>query len=196
MTDERRTNRMAGCASLGRGMLAVGAVVLAVFCFLNLEHCFFIRDTSGFKSRVRRSVRDLEMALGLYKADYNCFPPPATSDPNLDLALRSRGPMLQALIDGDAGGLSPRKIKYLDLPMARNHKNGLWQDGAEWVLSDLWGEPYYIVLDTNGDGKIANPEFGAEHQPATLPVRVLIYSSGPDRDPKTWEDNVCSWRTR
>ncbi|MFZ2278641.1 MAG: hypothetical protein WAW39_12615 [Prosthecobacter sp.] len=105
--------------------------------------------------------------------------------------------------------MNPKDIVYLSLPQAQDRKNGLWHDGSEWVLSDLWGEPYYVVLDTNGDGSLAKPEFGADQSdaeyerrcrmlppPATLPLKVLIYSSGPDRDPKTWKDNVCSWQAR
>lgn len=103
--------------------------------------------------------------------------------------------------------LNPREIKYAEFPTARNRKRGLWQDGEEWVLIDFWGEPYYIILDTNDDLEIANPEFGArasdpkqadfdlKHpQPKMLPLTTAIYSSGPDRDPKTWNDNICSWR--
>ncbi len=34
MTDERRIDRMAGCACLGKGMIAAGAIALAIFCLL------------------------------------------------------------------------------------------------------------------------------------------------------------------
>lgn len=196
MTDERRIDRMAGCAHLGKGMLSLGIVAVAVLCFLNLNRCFFITDRGSNYLRVRQTVKDLKIVLELYKLDYNRFPLPATSTTDLDVSLRSRGPMLQALCGGDVGGLNPKKIRYMEPQMARNHKNGLWQDGEEWVLSDLWGEPYYIILDTNNDGRVANPEGGSENQPAMLQAEVLTYSSGPDRDPKTWEDNVCSWRSR
>jgi hypothetical protein len=208
MTDERRIDRMAGCASLGKAMLSVGAVALVVLCLLNLNRCFYTTDRGDIYLQVRGTVKDLKNALDQYEADFNRFPLPTSSTPNLDLLLRSRGSILPVLLGEDAGGLNPKKIKFLDLPMARNRKNGLWQDGAGWVLSDLWGEPYYIVLDTNGDLEIANPEFGAstsdpkqaefdlKHpQPARVPLTVAIYSSGPDRDPKTWKDNVCSWRS-
>ncbi len=193
MTDEQRTNRKAGCACLGKGMLAAGLIALAVL-WLNQDLFMTDQGCGHSKLRVRGIVMDLKIALEVYKADYNHFPLPASSAPNLDLSLRSRGPILPALLGEETGGLNPKKIKYMDLPMARNRKFGLWQDDAEWVLSDLWGEPFYIILDTNKDDMVANPEVGSEHLPAMLPVEVIIYSSGPDRDPKTWRDNVCSWR--
>ena len=196
MTDERRIDRMAGCACFGKGLLAAGAIALAVFCLLNLNHCFYTTDRGDVYIQVRVVVKDLKNALDAYKLDYNRFPLPATSATNLDLSLRSRGPMLTSLLGEETGGFNPKQFKYIALPVARNRKDGLWQDGAEWVLSDRWGEPYYIVLDTNKDGRIANPEGGSENQPAMLQAEVLIYSSGPDRDPKTWHDNVCSWRSR
>lgn len=153
-------------------------------------------------------LKDIKYALLSYELDYQHFPLPAPERHGPDVSLRSRGPMLTALIGEDAA-LNPSGIKFIDFPAAKNRKDGLWKDGAEKVLSDLWGEPYYIVLDTNKDGLIANPEFGADQSdsayakrcranppPATLPLKVLIFSSGPDRDPKTWKDNVCSWRTR
>ncbi len=196
MTDEQRTHRLAGCASFGKGLLAVGAIALAVFFLLHLNHCFYTTDRGGIHLQVRITVIDLKIALDAYKLDYNRFPLPATSATNLDLSLRSRGPMLTSLLGEETGGFNPKQIKYIMLPMAKNRKDGLWQDGAEWVLSDRWGEPYYILLDTNKDGVIGDPEVKEEHLSTILQQRVLIYSSGPDRDPKTWEDNVCSWRSR
>ena len=196
MTDERRIDRMAGCACFGKGLLAVGAIALAVFFLFHLNHCFYTTDRGGIHLQVRITVIDLKIALDAYKLDYNRFPLPATSATNLDTSLRSRGPMLTSLLGEETGGFNPKQIKYIMLPMAKNRKDGLWQDGAEWVLSDRWGEPYYIVLDTSKDGRIANPEVRSDHPPAMLQAEVLIYSSGPDRDPKTWEDNMCSWRSR
>lgn len=153
-------------------------------------------------------LKDIKYAILSYELDYHHFPIPASDRHGPDVSIRSRGFLLTALI-GEEAALNPSGIKFIDFPTAKNRKDGLWMDGAERVLSDLWGEPYYIVLDTNKDGLIANPEFGADQSdsayakscqtnppPATLPLKVLLYSSGPDRDPKTWKDNVCSWRTR
>lgn len=207
MTYERRIDRMAGCSRLGKGILAVGALALAVLCLLNLNQCFFITDRGSDQTRVKGIMRDFRAALEAYEIDYNHFPIPETTSTSSDMSTRSRDPMLSALVGLESAGLNPRKIRFIELSPAKGCKNGLWRDGAEWVFSDLWGEPYYIVLDTNKDGMVANPEYGADQSdpdyakrckisppPATAPLRTLIYSSGPDRDPKTWQDNICSWR--
>lgn len=197
MADERRIDRMAGCSRLGKSVLGVAVAVLAVYGALNLNQCLYTTDCGSFGLQVRQTIMDLKIAIECYDVDFNRFPiPESESRGPDDLSIRSRGPILPTLNTGDAVPISPRKLKYIDLPQAPNHKNGLWQDGEEWVLSDRWGEPYYIVLDTNKDGVIGNPEVKDELLSEILPHRVLIYSSGPDRDPKTWKDNVCSWRSQ
>lgn len=156
----------------------------------------------------RYAIRDLRISIPDYKVAYNRFPILGDIPTSQDLALRSRGPMLPVLTGKNIEGLNPKEIKFMGLPQAAERKSGLWQNGDEWVLSDQWGEPFYLILDTSGDGKIANPEFGAEHPyprsaqslqqhplPEMLPVEIIVYSSGPDRDPKTWSDNICSWRS-
>jgi hypothetical protein len=140
-------------------------------------------------------IKDIRMALSSYELDYGHYPIPEADWHGPDVSIRSRGPMLTAL-NGSNATLNPKTIKFTNFPAAKDRKFGLWQDGGEWVLSDPWGEPYYITLDTNKDGKVANPEPRGENIPAMFATAIILYSSGPDRDPKTWEDNVCSWRTR
>jgi hypothetical protein len=89
--------------------------------------------------------------------------------------------------------LNTRRIKFVDLPEATRDRPGL--TGYPPALVDQWGRPYHIILDSNGDRVIANPQAGAHPQAQlTLNTRVAIYSSGPDRDPKTWRDNISNWR--
>jgi hypothetical protein len=194
---------------MGKFLLGtVALVVLSLFCFFNLQHCF-MSDYPRNRDilRTRAMMKDLKISFEAFEIEYEEYPIALAVGKNEDSALRSRGPMLNELSLFDGAKHNFKKIKFLDLPAAKDRKYGLWQDGDEWVLSDLWGEPYYIILDTNGDNMIANPEFGADQSdpdyakrcrssppPPTLPSRVIIYSSGPDRDPKTWSDNICSWR--
>ena len=66
---------------------------------------------------------------------------------------------------------------------------------------DGWGSLYYIICDFNNDGKVPNPELmtvppkpGATQK--ELPVRIAIFSAGPDGNPATWEDNMPPGFTR
>ncbi|MBL9179417.1 MAG: hypothetical protein JNM65_15240 [Verrucomicrobiaceae bacterium] len=206
MTDERRIDRMGGCACMGKLMLGIAG--LGLLCLIGFQKCSPSEDwPDGKWVQTKHLLKDLRTAIATFKIEYNHLPITGANSINSDLSLRSRGTMLPALIGLKVGELNPKEIKFIDLPPARERKRGLWQDGNEWVLSDPWGETYYIVIDTNGDSKLTNPEFGADQSdpkyaakcryippPSTLPASVIVYSSGPDRDPKTWNDNICSWR--
>lgn len=207
MPDEHRIDRMAGCACLGKSILGMTAVALAFYCVLNLHQCFFMTCGGLRISRDQHMIKDLRVSITAFEIETNRFPILKPDPPGLDVSVRSRGLMLPILSGQEDKALNPKSIKFIDLPPAKDRKYGLWQEGTEWVLSDSWGEPYYLVFDTSKDGQITNPEFGADQTdptyaakcklnppPATIQSSVLIYSSGPDRDPKTWNDNICSWR--
>ncbi|WP_395752237.1 hypothetical protein [Prosthecobacter sp.] len=180
---------------------------------------FMISANAERKEAIRLEAKEiitnLREGISLYHVDYNRYPLPSSdisTSSGKDISIRSRGPMLPWLIGNEnapqtGAQLNPKDISYIRLPKARNRTSGTWQDGDEMVLSDPWGQPYYIVLDTSDDKQTANPEFGADLSdpdyaelcrafppPAILRLEILVYSSGPDRNPKTWEDNICSWR--
>jgi len=194
--------RKSGCQWLLIAIVAITSVV----CIL-AEYFHSAAEIRRLYMRDRLVMMDLKVSIPSYKVDYDRYPILGEIPTNRDLALRSRGPMLQVLNGKNIGGLNPKEIKFTDLPMAKDRTSGLWQDGEEWVLCDQWGEPFYIVLDTNGDGKIANPMLeafppgsngsygGQTRLPIELPASAIVYSSGPDRNPKTWKDNRYSWQS-
>lgn len=127
-----------------------------------------------------------------------------------DTAIRTRGVWLSRVLNLPKSGEADEK--HL-MPLGFI-KEGLVRDRDEWVLVDFWGEPYYMIFDTNKDKKIINPQHEAakirpdrvrQDNRAPLPPilgvsRTLInpwfiYSSGPDRDPQTWDDNVIAWES-
>ncbi|MEQ1751333.1 MAG: hypothetical protein ABL974_18060 [Prosthecobacter sp.] len=150
-------------------------------------------------------MRDIGEASLHFHMEYQRFPIPSGPD----TMMRSEGVLILAL-QGLNELANPRKICFIDLPFTKEGCGGLIdQSGGssdpprpeEWTLLDFWGELYYITLDTNDDGEVPNPEASADPvwlanhpQPATLKTHSIIFSSGPDRDPETWDDNICSWR--
>lgn len=201
-------DRMSGCARMGQLLLGVTGLGLALFCFMEFQKCSTTEHwPDGEWLATKRLLKDLCAAVQTYEVEFNRLPSPEAGPLGQDISSRSRDPFPTMLIGKeDAPKNSLAGIKFIDLPPAGDRKRGLWQDSDEWVLSDPWGETYYIVLDTNRDSKLTNPEFGADQSdrkyaakcrnippPPTLPVSVIVYSSGPDRDPKTWNDNICSW---
>lgn len=150
--------------------------------------------------RVEIVAKDIQVALGHFKVE--CGKLPVTE--NEQDILRSDGVLPLSLLAEDAFS-NPRESKFIDLPPAKNGCYGLTnladrnKPTSTTALVDPWGERYFIILESTGDGLISNPEYqgGANatfwHKPPSM-IRAssLIYSAGPDRDPNTWEDNVCS----
>lgn len=174
------------------------------------------------KLQVQTVLKDLRIAIGNYQVDYNRYP----VSPSL-LSSGEDGEDIQAIptdessgiIDallstasyggGDSGGggvnLNPRDIKYIDLPVARNGVFGLVNAQPPFKLTDLWGQTYRILLDTNGDKQVINPDLNnadpsiaqnpMSPPPQKLPTDVAIYSFGKDKMPQT-KDDVVSWRQK
>lgn len=190
-------------------VVSIVGFFVAAFAIAAVEITFFPEHAAKElrHTQVHEIIQDLRIAIHSYEVEYNRLPVPESKSHDADLSIRSRGPILTALLGKEASELNPRPIKFFDGPFDSDRKFGLWQDGGEWILRDRWRELYYLVLDTNEDREISNPEFGADQSDpkyaekcklnpplATIQSSVLIYSSGPDRDPKTWHDNICSWR--
>lgn len=177
-----------GCVRI----LVILGIIAGVIMFLGVQYLPKIAHKLPLPQIV---FKDIRIALSSYNLEYGHYPIPESDWHGPDVSIRTRGPILTALIGSNAS-LNPKTIKFIYFFAAKDRKNGLWQDGSEWIFSDPWGEPYYITLDTNKDGKVTNPEPRGENIPAMFDTPIILYSSGPDRDPKTWEDNVCSWRSR
>ena len=177
------------------------------------------------KLQVQTVLKDLRIAIGSYQVEYNRYP----VNPAM-LASASGGQDIQALPTdensgivgalttlttagsgsgggggGSTGTLNPRGIKFIDLPIARNGKFGLVNPQPPYKLVDLWGTVYYVLLDTNGDKQVNNPDLGNSDPkisantisppPKMLPLEIAAYSWGQDLKMQTTDD-VVSWRTK
>jgi prepilin-type N-terminal cleavage/methylation domain-containing protein len=175
----------------------------------------------GRKLQVQTVLKDLRLAITSYQVDYNRYP----VNPSL-LSAASSGQDIPALptdensgmvgalttLTTSAGGggaaganLNPKNIKFIDLPIARNGKFGLVNAQPPYKLVDLWGTVYYVLLDTNGDLQVTNPDLGnsdpkisantVSPPPKMLPLEVGVYSWGQDLKYQT-QDDVVSWRSK
>ncbi len=148
-------------------------------------------------------MKDIQVALGHFKTEYGELP----IKPDESQMLRTEGTLLLSLY-GEEAATNPRGIKFVDLPIARKGKYGLINLDPEvksitpnTALVDAWGERYYLLLESTGDNRIPSPERlpGAtgkvlRYAQEFIPASSLILSSGPDKNPSTWDDNICSWR--
>mgnify|MGYP000947957304 CR=1 FL=1 len=168
---------------------------LAASCFSYLE-IWRLGNNPGV-IRTQSILQGAIAALKAYQTEYNRLPLETLDNKDAPQLQRSRGIVLRALtmdkLTEDAAKLNPRVIKFYEPPLSKNQKGGLYYDDkGEPVLVDAWGEPFYFMLELNGNGVLPNPDPDPK-EPRELSTRIIIFSSGPDRDPTTWKDNIKSW---
>jgi hypothetical protein len=169
-------------------------IVALVFVISVLRHMLdpFAGPRVLTKARVTQA-RSAEVSLvnGLksFRIEYGHYPELPLTDRAPAKPLRSRGPLLAALL-GHEAKLNPNKVVYMIPAVAKDHKTGFEENKGEHVLYDPWGEPYYILIDWKEEDQVPDPE----HPGQFVSASVLIYSSGPDRNVTTWQDNVVSWK--
>jgi hypothetical protein len=212
-SNDRQIDRMAGCAAIGLfiGKWTIRLLVLWFVGFILMILLGYVFEGYNHGSRknidrlrTKATMKDLRTGLTLFKVEYQQHPVPASKD----VFLRSEGRMILPLL-GQNKEANPRAIRFVDLPFARNGRHGgltgIPRDSsdipADTTLTDSWGEMFYLLIDDSEDEhhRLPNPEHRTEvaqkkNVPEFLNTSMLIFSSGPDRDPQTWADNICSWR--
>ncbi len=132
--------------------------------------------------RTKATLKDIEMAVKNYQVEFNRYP---GGEGEIECA----GSLLRVLLGVNADGLNPRQIIFMEPPMARGGKGGLTGTPPALTLRDVWGQPYRLSMDTDGDGKVTDPE----HPGMWLAHPVIVWSAGDDGNPATWADNIKSW---
>lgn len=178
-----RFPRGCGCLSVAAALIAVST--LLPWCSPNVAIGHRLDDAIRLKS----AFKGLEIALKGFEIEYN-----------KDLLVMLGKPSGQDLevtsdilggLTADDQTLNPRKVRFYDPSGARNQKNGIWRDETGSLqLRDYWGNPFILRFDANGEGRVENPERPGEF----IESRYLIYTAGRDLNPRTWEDNIASWK--
>ncbi|MDB6073697.1 MAG: hypothetical protein JWO89_1337 [Verrucomicrobiaceae bacterium] len=151
--------------------------------------------TRASKVRTQATLKDMVLGLQSYHVDYGRWPVSGSNEVKMPCA----GALLQILLGDNVDGLNVRGIAYIEPPMSRKGFGGLIGTVGAFQLTDAWGHPYVILLDTNGDGKLANPDVkntGAgisASAPAQIVAEVAAFTLGPDGIEGT-KDDVVSWR--
>jgi hypothetical protein len=149
--------------------------------------------------------RDLRIALEAFKIECGHWPGQSVVSQVADIRLLSTGPFIDCL-QGQYAAWNPKEIKFIDLLPAKNGKWGyVPAEGANPCrLVDLWGNPYVILLDTNGDKQLQNPDIEnsdpaisqskSSPPPKFLPFETAVFSLGKDQIEGT-ADDIVSWRS-
>lgn len=206
--------------SKGRGFtlveLLVVIVIIAILASLAVPVTNKVMEMAN-TTRTKAIMKDMVVAIGHFRTEYNRLPvdlsgssggediDPIPTDDTTDIVS-----VLMAMSDSGSGGgggpnLNPRGIKFIDLPLAKNQTSFGIVDpsggagGGNVRLFDIWGMPYYIMLDTNLDNRITNPDASNIDQrisaraPQYLPASTAVQCTGPDKVLNT-KDDIVSWR--
>lgn len=181
---------LAWASAVGLAVLLWAATTATVTCVISKT------------SKTPMELKAIEFGIKGYEMEYRRFPLlPDAKNALTDQRFESTGKLLACLLGRNVDGLNPREIAFIDPPAANCGVHGLIEGthSGDVRLVDYWGHPYIIVMDTNGDGKIDNPDVknasplvnrGA---PAVLATDVLVFSRGTDGIEGT-RDDVVSWR--
>lgn len=160
--------------------------------------------------KVLAVVMNLKNGIDAYQLDYTRFPiDPKSSGGDTDtpeLLTDGSNQLVDALlgIPPETNGgtdLNPKRIQYATFPTAKNDRHGLVGTIRPHKLHDMWGQPYRILLDTNGDNQVKNPDATSTdpkistNQGVFLALKSAVFSSGKDKLPQT-ADDIASWRSK
>ena len=147
-------------------------------------------------TQAQNTTFNLKNAIAAYQTEYREYPLPDSAN---DLTVESGHALMEVLFGSDAqkapGGRNPRGIAFYTDRAAKPYRDGRFRkgitldDSGACELWDPWGNHYRVRFDTNGDGKVENPEAPGTH----VPEPIAVWSAGPDGDFETWDDNVKNW---
>jgi prepilin-type N-terminal cleavage/methylation domain-containing protein len=144
----------------------------------------------------RAQVVAVQNGLQNYLSEHGRLPS-RTSRADEEVTTATGSEVLAALLGQPVPGLPTRHIAFFASNLANNGKNGLVADGHHYGLVDPWGEPLVILMDTDYDEWLSNPDLAnskhADTAPARIPTRILVYSKGSDQKAQT-ADDIVSWR--
>ena len=194
--------------------LLVVIVIIAILASLAVPVTNKVMEMAN-TTRTKAVMKDLQVAIGHFRTEYNRFPVDLTGtsggddiDPIITDDTTPLISVLMAMTDPNAGGpnLNPRGIKFIDLAIAKNGQSfgivdpsGGTGAGGNVRLLDIWGLPYRIMLDTNLDNRIENPDAQNVDQrissraPQFLPASSAVHCTGADKIVNT-KDDIVSWR--
>jgi prepilin-type N-terminal cleavage/methylation domain-containing protein len=193
----RRTRRVAPRAAFTLIELLVVMVIIGILLGLLLP-AIMKAVRSARRASVLDTVKQLESAWNRYYSEYSVWPESYVKADGDATSEQVRRVMDR---DDEASGklATPNAVKILagDLNVAiednprRIGFMGFHQKSREkGVFTDIYGKPFYFVLDTRGYDNQIEFNRGSIHE--TLRRNVAVWSAGPDKKNGT-KDDILSW---
>jgi len=188
-------------------LLVVIVIISVLAGFLVPQLMVAYQDSINLKTRA--VAMELKNGIQAFQADYGRFPVDSASATDADAVLVTDGSttVVDSLmgLPASAGSqeLNPRATRFSEFPPAKGNYSGVLTGTRPYALHDYWGRPFQVILDTNGDHQVENPDAkssdpkvsmpGGKPVGAFLPLEVIVFSAGRDGVPHT-ADDVVSWR--
>lgn len=205
-----KTHRQSASRAFTLIELLVVITIIAILASLAAAQIIKIID-DGNRVKVLAVVMELKSGIDAYQLDYNRFPidskiAGANGEDAPELLTDGNNALVDALMGippATNGGtdFNPKRTPYSTFSTAKNDRHGLVGATRPYKLHDMWGQPYHLVLDTNGDNQVKNPDTAnidpklSQNQAAQLVAKSAVYSSGKDKTPHT-ADDIVSWRSK
>lgn len=190
--------------------LLMTITIIAILASLTASGIIHAIDQAN-RLKVRTVLMDLKNGIDQYQTDYNHWPidsnvTGANGEDAAELLTDGSNSLVDTLMgipptSSGTADLNPKRTPYTAFPPANNGRHGLVGSARPFKLADMYGQPYHILLDTNGDNQVKNPDVSntdpkiSANQAAHLVTKVAVYSSGKDLVPCT-SDDVTSWRPK
>ncbi len=145
------------------------------------------------------TIKDLSYALKNYENEYGHFPLEEPIRNDMDTFLDTSDSRFVTSLLGIVSPDNIRGITFVDFPLAKDRRGGLLKENGSYQLVDPYGYPYHVIIDTNRDYQVWNPDSknsGSEIRSGAakwLPERIAIFSGGADGVDFTSDDST-SWR--
>jgi prepilin-type N-terminal cleavage/methylation domain-containing protein len=178
--------------------------MLVVIGIIALLATMAVPATNVVMSKVKRvrtqaALKDLTLGIKTYQTEYSRYPVPSGYTSETPVPLSQGAGVLKILLGGNDMNMNTRGIVFIEPPPAKNGAGGLTGTQGSYGYMDMWGQPYYIIMDVNYDNKIQNPDTQnmdstiSQGAPTQIISGAIAYSLGEDMKPNTTDD-VVSWR--
>lgn len=205
-----KTHRLPASRAFTLIELLITITIIAILASMTAAGISYAIDQAN-RVKVRAVIMELKTGIDQYQTDYNRWPIVATSQgANGEDAPEVLTDGSNTLVDTLTGippassgtvDLNPKRIVFASFLPANNGRHGLVGAARPFKLVDMYGQSYHILLDTNGDNQVKNPDTSntdpkiSTNQAAHLVSKVAVYSNGKDQAPHTGDD-ITTWRPK
>jgi prepilin-type N-terminal cleavage/methylation domain-containing protein len=150
-------------------------------------------------ARSKATIHNLQTAIAGYHTEYHRYPVETGAAADAEIVTDEADPLIMVLLGAGDQPMNRKGVAFFSESGSTGGRSGLRYDDESAALLDPWGRPFHVLLDTDSNNLVANPDRENESDAISgeasrnLPHGIAIYSHGPDGKPHT-KDDIVSWR--